>query len=558
MIPRLSKSIDTITERSLPVGVLRVGIACLSAALASFVAPLALTAGWLLLAFLGEVWTWSASRPQRMRRALNDGERLNYFLSIIFMNLVWCGLAVLVWVQPFDAARIASIMLLAAQLLHAQAFAAFSRPMLLVVGGFPAVTLMGFALAAGIADPAHAVLLLGAASLLIAYVFATSLLNRERERKLTAAIAAADEANRTKSLYMSMLSHELRTPLTGLLGMLESIRLGAANVSGASSIRVMDESGRAMMRMLDDMLDAAKQEAGTLEMDLRPVDLSALAASVRNLWSARAAEKGVDFAVELDAGLPPLVRGDAERIMQLINNLVSNALKFTLHGDVVVTIRRRQDQLVIAVSDTGPGLSADECERLFQPFAQAGARASRRSGAGLGLYVCRKLAEGMGGAITLASAPGQGATFEVALPLVAEKSLAVGTAPAADVSGLVVLVVDDHPVNRLVLQTMLEAIGCRVRTAAATPEALARARDEAFDVFLIDIHLADNDGRDLLALLRASGGFRAGARAIAFTADLSSETLASLPEAGFHGVLAKPVVVEQLVAAMAGAGKAGP
>jgi len=253
------------------------------------------------------------------------------------------------------------------------------------------------------------------------------------------------------------------------------------------------------------------------------------------------------------------VLGDANRVRQILMNLISNALKFTEAGEVRLRLAPTADGLEIAVSDTGIGLSAEQQAQLFQAFSQAEASTARRfGGTGLGLSICRQFATLMGGAIAVESTLGRGATFRVRLALPACEAPAAATdeAPAFDLAGVRVLVVEDNPINQTVARTILEAVGAAVEMAGDGIEALERLRTEAFDLVLMDVHMPRMDGIEAVRRIRAGEAGRADIAILALTADAMSGEEARLRALGFNGLQAKPVQPLPLIQAIAQAAAA--
>lgn len=363
----------------------------------------------------------------------------------------------------------------------------------------------------------------------------------------------AEQASQAKSRFLATLGHEVRTPMTGVLGMSELLLgtdLDARQRGYTESIR---NAGDHLMRLVNDALDLARIEAGKLELDASAFDLHALVGDVVALMEPVARKRGLAFEQSLAADVPRWVRGDAVRLRQIMLNLLGNAIKFTERGHVALGVQSHGDGLRITVGDTGPGLNAEQKQRLFRRFEQAeGARtAARYGGSGLGLAICRELADAMGGRIEVDSAPGQGTRFNVDLPLpAAEPAVAPAIKPgtSTDTLGpLQLLLVEDDPTVAEVIAGLLRAQGHDVVHAAHGLAALSEAAAQRFDVGLLDLDLPGIDGFALARQLRATG-FDRPLLAVTARADPDAEPQANA--AGFDGFLRKPVTGEILAEAL--------
>jgi two-component system, sensor histidine kinase len=371
---------------------------------------------------------------------------------------------------------------------------------------------------------------------------------------------AAEAASRAKSVFLANMSHEIRTPFQGLLGMLQLLDTDSLAAAQRRQLHTASDSARHLLAILNDLLDMAKLEAGTLAVGLEATDLRRLVQEVQHLMQSQAAAKGLALQTEIDAALPAWAELDGTRVRQVLYNLISNAIKFTERGGVTLALQASGSEIVFAVIDTGMGIDTATRERLFQRFQQGDDSRSRRfGGTGLGLEISRNLARLMGGDLTVQSDPGQGSRFELRLPLraataaVAAPRAALPTAARA----LRVLAAEDNAVNRDVLAAMIGIDGHQVAfaedgmQAVAAMTAVNAGRAAPFDLVLMDLHMPVLDGIGAARAIRALDGPAAQVPIVALTADAFAETRARCLDAGMNGFLSKPVGLAELSALLA-------
>ncbi len=379
-----------------------------------------------------------------------------------------------------------------------------------------------------------------------------------RQAELIAALVVAGEqaraASDAKSNFLAVVSHELRTPMNGVLGaaqLLESTtRLGEAQQNYVSIIR---RSGESLLVLLNDILDLAKIEAGRIEIDAAETSMADLVERSVGPFEAQAAAKGLDFEVTRVGELPHRLNTDALRVAQIVQNLLSNAVKFTPEGKVELTVRGRRigetrARLDFAVADSGVGIAEADQGKLFQPFTQVDASSTRGyGGTGLGLSICRKLAQLLGGDIALTSAAGAGSTFTLSLDVDVESWEATPITERADAAvettagPLNVLVVEDHPVNRMVLQAWLTSMGHACAMAENGREALDAAAEAAFDIIIMDVNMPVMDGLTATRALRGGDGPNRETPVAVLSASARPEDHASGFAAGADAYVDKPV-----------------
>jgi signal transduction histidine kinase/ActR/RegA family two-component response regulator len=361
---------------------------------------------------------------------------------------------------------------------------------------------------------------------------------------------AAREADAAKTNFLATMSHEIRTPMNAVLGTADLIAREEISPTVRARVDTMRGAGRLLLAILNDLLDLSKIEAGRMEVERVAVNPEALLRDVEALWRPRADDKGLTLSLVLDPGLPPAIETDPVRLQQILFNLVSNALKFTEAGAVTITARVRVSpagtrRLVIAVTDTGIGIAPDHRERIFSPYAQADSAIGRRfGGTGLGLAIGRRLAEALGGELGVASTPGAGSCFTLSLPLVEVEAPGPGLIAdtgAGDRPGLAILVVEDHPVNRTIVEALLVSMGHRVMLAEDGAVAVEIAARHRFDAVLMDVNMPVMDGLTATRTIRAGGGPNAATPIIALTADAFDGRRREGEGAGMDAYLTKPI-----------------
>ena len=366
----------------------------------------------------------------------------------------------------------------------------------------------------------------------------------------------AERANAAKSDFIAFVSHEVRTPLNGVLGTLDLLTDTPLSAEAQTYVETARRAGETLLWTVNGLLDLSRIEAGALDLEEVTFALAEPVREVMALQSPLAAEKGIGLTAALDPALPARVIGDPGRLRQVLLNLVDNARKFTSAGTVALRLTREGDRLAVEVRDTGPGIPAELRRRLFRRFQQADAGTARRhGGSGLGLMICRRLVEMMGGAIAVRSKPGEGSVFRFDLPLRAAPDPAAAATPAAPVAANLtegrLLLAEDSEASQLAAAAILRKAGYTVDLARDGAEAVTAAGAGRYDAILMDVRMPGLDGLGATARIRALPGEAGRVPILALTASALPGDAARCLAAGMDAHLAKPVDRARLLTAVA-------
>lgn len=398
--------------------------------------------------------------------------------------------------------------------------------------------------------------------------YAYAQIKEERERlaeRVEERTAQLRFANQAKDSFLATMSHEIRTPLSGLLGMMELLGISDLSEEQKDMLAVAQTSGKNLLRIVNDILDWSKIEAGKLDLSLSDASIVEMLAGVAATYTQLASSKAITIRIDSDIRLSERHVFDTLRLSQIINNFTSNAVKFTTQGEIVLSATRVAqhgdfETVRFSVRDNGVGIDLAHQTRLFKHYEQATADTARMyGGTGLGLAICRRLAELMDGTLSVESTPGVGSTFSFtcSMPLVQTSKPDIGAtevevrhevrveddevAPLA-LGDRAILIVDDHPINRMLLKQQLEMLGLKVEAAADGAIAYAMWQSSHYDLIITDCHLPQMSGYELSASIRALEQ-QAGVghiSIIAWTANVLAEEAERCAEAGMDDILTKP------------------
>ncbi len=393
-----------------------------------------------------------------------------------------------------------------------------------------------------------------------AYEASSAALRMDREKAVQRQ-TAAEQANQAKSTFLANMSHEIRTPMNGILGMASALEASELTDDQKEKLKIVRDSGDLLMMVLNDLLDFSKIEANKVEIETAPFRLSEIARKVCSLHTFKAEEKGLELRVECEGDCEAPRLGDGHRVLQVLHNLVSNAIKFTDSGSVLVKIVAPpgdKSNVLVEVKDSGIGMSEDQMKRIFDPFTQADVTTTRKfGGTGLGLSIAKGLVSAMGGDIAVRSALGAGSIFSVRFsaslcsPGEAEyfAPTTVDTQPKPERKGLSILAGEDNAVNQAVLKAFLDERGHNVTLAADGLEAVAAFKREKFDVVLMDISMPRLDGPEALRQIRfleRELGAGTTTPVIAVSAHAMRQQIDEYLQLGFDGYVTKPIKSEAL------------
>lgn len=371
----------------------------------------------------------------------------------------------------------------------------------------------------------------------------------------------ADAANEAKSNFLGVISHELRTPMNGVLGAAQLLSASRLDGTQREYLSIIRNSGDNLLSLLNDILDMTKIEAGKMAFDVVDVNVEDLHQRIKAPFAAQAEAKDLKFKHYFEGEVPALVRGDPLRVCQIVQNLLSNAVKFTDQGEITYRIfgERISDRRVrfeFSVTDSGTGISPEDLQKLFQPFTQVDASSTRRfGGTGLGLTIARRMANIMGGDITVTSTPGVGSCFTFWVEgEVVEWSKPEETTEVVDEiqngEPMRVLVVEDHPVNRMILEAWMGSASHQAMTAENGELAVSAAKEQPFDLIIMDVNMPVMDGLTATRLIREGKGPNADTPIVVLSASARTEDHAAGLQAGADAYLNKPIDFGALAALM--------
>ncbi len=382
---------------------------------------------------------------------------------------------------------------------------------------------------------------------------------KRQQAGLEEARMRAEAADRAKSHFLTNLSHEIRTPMNGIIGFNDLLLASDFSERQREYATLIQSSSRALMSLIDELLDLGKIERGVLEIEARPFKLAELIAAARAL-EAMAEAKALKFSIACSLPAETVAVGDLKRIRQILVNLVGNAIKFTEEGAVRIAAFKEKDGLSLVVADTGRGISPERREAIFDRFYQGQEPgAGKVQGSGLGLAIAKDLVQLMGGDIGVTSERGRGAAFKVWLPLRLDVEKAPETAPAraallepapAPARAYTVLVAEDHPINLKLAMALLQAAGCEAHSAGDGRQALAKLDENAYDLIVMDSQMPAMTGIEAMEIIRRRQDWKRATPILSLTADAMKGAERYHAMAGADAYMSKPLKSDAFIEAV--------
>jgi signal transduction histidine kinase/CheY-like chemotaxis protein len=515
---------------------------------------------WFLAVVAGQLIDGVVGAPMRRRpeRPVSAGRRAAYTASITLNATIWSAIAAVMWFEGGTAGKVFAVLSCCGSIINTALQMEHTPHGLGPVWAPHILYLLGMPVASAVLSPetdllAMSVVAVGGAVFVMHGWMAIKRI-RVSNLQMAEAVIAADRANAAKSDFLATISHEIRTPMNAVVAAGSLLRRTDMDEGQAAHVEMLSNASEVLLGLLNDVLDLSRIESGKLEVSLAPIDLVEKLSGAVELWRPKTTE-AVALRLEPE-GLPGRILTDPLRLQQIVSNLLSNATKFTAQGEIVVRGGQADTAagplVWIEVEDSGCGMDAETAARVFMSFEQGSTGVTREhGGTGLGLAISRRLAELMGGRLTVSSQAGRGSVFRLEFPLrAAEPEATVETSLSE--AGLLdttisVLLAEDHEVNQRIIRLMLEPLGMAVTTAVNGAEAVELAGVEAFDVILMDMQMPVMGGIEATTRIRGAGGPNARTPILALTANAMAEHRAQWAAVGVETFLTKPIAMEALL-----------
>ena len=533
-------------------------------------APSIWPAAWFIAMSLGQVADYYIFLPFR-REPTNERSLIYRAVTCIFVFLntvLYAGITLYIWRSGDQTGRLFAILQACGGLLHVTLYMHQQRALLLSALAAHTCYLLGL--------PMTMVLSAGPLSLFVFVVgcmlyishMAIEVANSNRvNQALKAATLAAEKANAAKTDFLATISHEIRTPMNAVMAAVQLLDRTDPTPEQAAHIKMMSQASEVLMGLLNDVLDLSRIEAGKMSLDPTDLELRPALEALVSLWQPQATAKACQLVLKVSPDVPEILHVDSLRLRQILFNLLSNAVKFTDKGRISLTVGPvyssplcDQTGLCFEVVDTGCGISEETLGRLFGSFEQADAGTTRLyGGSGLGLAISRRLAENMGGSLTVQSRLGEGSAFRLDLPLRQGRALGTGgrTSQRAGEGGLdavdsarplSLLLAEDHLVNRHIIEQLLSPLGCDLTIVGDGVQAVAAASKARYDLIMLDMQMPHMDGLAAARAIRDQPGPNRLSPILAITANALDQHRAEWARLGVEAYITKPLNAELLMA----------
>lgn len=545
------------------------GLAVFCGAVAWLLAPSIWPFVWLGAVVVTQAIDWAVCRPLRTHpeREVTPGLMFAGCAMTSLNVVVYAGITLYLWFQGGETGRIFALLQGVGGLLNVTLLMQKSRPLLLSAIVPHSVYFLGMPIVTAFIEGRPALLLVAVGGVLY---LSHLVVSANQTAGVTSGLEAAtqeaeaqrrkaDAASAAKSDFLAVVSHEIRTPMNAVISAANLLRRTRLDAEQREHVMMLIDAGDVLVGLLNDVLDLSKIEAGKMQFEVAPMDLRGRLNTLQRLWQPRAEAGGLSLILQVDEPAPTSIATDALRFQQILFNLISNAVKFTAEGEVRVSVAwdAHASVLTMEVADTGCGIPADRLANIFDCFEQADAGTTRRyGGTGLGLAISRRLAQLMGGDLSVESTVGEGSCFTVHLPVeavapaVPEEDKARRVADANALRGRHILAADDHAVNRRILSLLLEPHGCELTLVENGVEAVAACESQVFDAILMDMQMPLMDGLEASRRIRSSGANQS-TPLIALTANAMDVHRAAWTSVGAEAFLTKPIDPVVLARALA-------
>ena len=552
----------------------RMGLAAFIGTTAWVYAPSIWPAVWFFVMSLGQIADYYIFLPYR-RDPTNPRSMVYRVFTCVFVFLntaLYAGITLYIWRSGDETGRLFAILQACGGLLHVTLYMHQQRALLFAALAAHTCYLLGLPMTMALsAGPLSLFVFLVGCLLYISHMAIEVANSNRANQALKAATLAAEKANAAKTDFLATISHEIRTPMNAVMAAVQLLDRTDPTPEQAAHIKMMSQASEVLMGLLNDVLDLSRIEAGKMSLDPTDLELRPALEALISLWQPQAAAKACQLVLTVAPDVPDILHVDSLRLRQILFNLLSNAVKFTEEGQISLNVGPSNARslgahrgLYFEVVDTGCGISDEVLGRLFGSFEQADAGTTRQhGGSGLGLAISRRLAENMGGSLTVQSRLGEGSTFRLDLPLRRGRAMNSlgrelrrtkwrqdeddgGEIPSAN--ALKILLAEDHVVNRHIIEQLLSPLGCDLTMVSDGVQAVAAASTARYDLIMLDMQMPHMDGLAAARVIRDQPGPNRLSPILAITANALDQHRAEWARLGVEAYMTKPLNAELLMA----------